>query len=262
MKPEQAKVKKTCFVIAPIGKPGSKTRRATDGLIEVIKPVMDEFGFDVLISHDMPDPGSITNQVIDHLLNDELVIADLTGPNPNVMYELAVRHAQRLPVISIAKEKTKLPFDVVTERIIRYENDLSGGVKLQKELRETVPVVLAEEKSDNPIYRVVQAQVIKQIADTDVENYILSELSKIRDILNKTRSRSGKLGNEMTIYVRGAETDIQDYIAEIAGWVLHTLQYDPDTEVGILEIIALDRGYLDSTADEHGLELLAIESGY
>src|SRR5262245_18567694 len=81
-----------CFLIAPIGLPDSPERRRLTGLAKLLHGILPTVGLGLLCPHEIPEAGSITEQVINALYRSRLVIADLTGLNPNVMYELAIRH--------------------------------------------------------------------------------------------------------------------------------------------------------------------------
>lgn len=220
-----------CFVVTPIGNKDSDTRRAAQGLLDaVIKPVLEKLGFEVFVAHEMPSPGSITKQVIQHLLEDDLVIVNLTELNPNVMYELAVRHAKRRPVVSLAEEGTALPFDISDERTLFYRNDMSGVKDLKPELLKTVEAALEEETPDNPIYRAAKSLIIEQSEGTDdADRYIIDRLYSIESALShlsKTTMRPD-IGRPVTIKklkqgmngikarVSGAEDDFVAFIKEL-----------------------------------------------
>ncbi len=179
--------KQKCFIISPLGNEKSETRRKAEGLINsVIKPVLCKLNFEAVAPHEIDLPGSITRQVIEHLLNDDLVVANLTELNPNVMYELAVRHAKRLPVIVLAEEGTVLPFDIATERTIFYENDMAGVEVLKPRLKKAIEEALKEDEPDNPIYRVIKSQVIKEVSAPDnIESYFINRLDDISLQINK-----------------------------------------------------------------------------
>lgn len=183
---------KTCFIISPLGFDDSETRRKADGLINaVIKPVLTGEGYKVIAPHEIDAPGSITSQVIQHLLDDDLVIANLTELNPNVMYELAVRHAKRLPVVCLVEKGTKLPFDIATERTIFYENDMAGVETLKPKLLNAIKEAVEEAEPDNPIYRVIRDSIMREItAKDDSQSYMLRRLDEISYQLIKIRNAS------------------------------------------------------------------------
>jgi len=179
-----------CFVVTPIGEEESEIRRATDGLIDaVITPVCEKLNLNLFVAHKIDTPGSITSQVIEHLLNDHLVIVNLTSLNPNVMYELAVRHAVRKPVISLAENGTVLPFDLSDERTIFYDNDMAGVTSLKQKLLSMSTEAVKEKESDNPIYRAAQNSIMKEVEPkSDISSYIMERLDRFESML-RTQSK-------------------------------------------------------------------------
>ncbi|MDA1867358.1 hypothetical protein PDK12_02845 [Bacillus cereus] len=183
---------KTCFIITPIGDDQSDIRRAADGVIDaVITPELLRFGFseeNIKVAHRMANPGSINQQVIECILDSDLAIANLTTLNPNVMYELAIRHAVRKPVIQLIQKGTKkLPFDIIEERTIFYENDMFGVPELCKDLRAMLPFALEDKEPDNPIYRVVkQKEIMKKITTNEEPmQYIIEQMNSIQNQVSK-----------------------------------------------------------------------------
>lgn len=184
----------TCFVITPIGPESSEVRRASDGLIAAaIRPALAEIGYTLEVAHEISEAGSITTQVIQRLLRSRVVVANLTGLNPNVMYELAVRHAARKPVVIVAEASTALPFDIADQRALFYVNDMAGVMEVRRKLGDAVRDAVRDHQPDNPVYRAVQAQVIKEVAAETPEEYILDRLDRIDDAITTLLTRGRKV---------------------------------------------------------------------
>ena len=87
----------------------------------VIKPALEEEGFDVFRADEEIKAGNIRTDMFQELLLADLVVADLSIDNPNVWYELGVRHGLRARgVIQINCQRDYMPFDVYTDRALRY----------------------------------------------------------------------------------------------------------------------------------------------
>src|SRR5437870_4750918 len=107
--PDLPKYEDECFFIAPIGADGSDERQRSDGVLNyIVAPAVEKLGLEVIRADRIAKPGQITLQVIEHVLRARGGVADVTGANPNVYYELAVRHTAKLPVVLIAEEGERL----------------------------------------------------------------------------------------------------------------------------------------------------------
>lgn len=119
---------KTIFFITSIGEEGSFTRKRIEEIFQrIIEPSAKKHGYEVIRGDKIAKPGDINKQIVDHLLSDDLAIADLTSLNPNVMYELGLRHAFNKHTILLMDKSPDLnsgralPFDIQTNRIIYIE---------------------------------------------------------------------------------------------------------------------------------------------
>ncbi|MEV6419977.1 hypothetical protein [Streptomyces sp. NPDC051662] len=139
----------SCFVIGPIGdkyaEHGSSERRLYEESLrvydEVVRAACREHGLSPLRADAIADTGEITDQIHRRLQDDDIVIADVSGGNPNVTYELGFRIGRGKPVILIG-ESGRLPFDIAQLRTIRFRRNESSlheaRDQLSRVLREGV----------------------------------------------------------------------------------------------------------------------------
>jgi hypothetical protein len=147
---------RSCFVIGPIGDRqaavGSEERLRYEESMRVwdyvIKPACDALGIDPVRADMIAEPGEITDQVCRRLRDDDLVIADVTGGNANVLYELGLRHTTNKPTVQLG-EKDKLPFDITVVRTIQFVRSETGLVEARESLQKTISAVL--ERGGNPV---------------------------------------------------------------------------------------------------------------
>jgi hypothetical protein len=176
---------KSCFVISPIGAEDSDTRRRADQVLKhVIAPVAEALHYRVTRADKIAEPGIINSQVIQHIVEDDLVIADLTDMNPNVFYELAIRHALRRPYVQIMQKGQTIPFDIAGVRTIFFDHKDLDSVDDAK--RQIIAQINSIEKQpglvDSPVSVSLDLQVLKQSSDPSQRSVaeVIDQLSDLR----------------------------------------------------------------------------------
>lgn len=190
---------KECFVISPIGQAGSAERKRADGILEyIISPAAYELNLDAVRGDQLAEPGQITRQVLDHVIGAKAAVADLTGLNPNVFYELAVRHAGPRPVALIAEEGCELPFDIAQMRTIFFDSkDLASAADCRKSITSHLRNALEKKGPvDSPIASSIDAQNLSKGSSAD--RSIVDILTAVENIANMQRRMAYDL-----IYLRG-----------------------------------------------------------
>ena len=181
--------KKTCFVVSPIGSARSDIRNRSDTLLEyIIKPALEGSDYDSPIRVDKLDaPNHITTDIINYLVKADLVIADLSDSNPNVYYEVGIRHARGLPCIMLSNWEPKPPFDVSGTNIIQYEaaSPTSHNEAIER-IKNQLKIIGNGEAVSNPV---TVAHGFSQISESgDDKDKLIADLYKQVASLNASVS--------------------------------------------------------------------------
>lgn len=185
---------KICFVIAPIGSEASEIRKRSDQVFKhVIEPIAAKHGYKAIRADQMSQPGSITTQIVEQILNASLVVADLTGHNANVLYELAIRHVVRKPVVQLIQKEEGLPFDVAAQRTIQIDHkDLDSVEAAKLELSKQITSVEKDPTQvDSPISVAVDLSALRS-STKPVDSTLLEIVSLLRDIRAEQQQLASK----------------------------------------------------------------------
>jgi hypothetical protein len=152
-----------CFVLMPFGRKLDAGGRLTDFdavYRNVIAPAVEQAGLDPVRADEERIGGTIHKPMFERLMLCHYAVADITGANPNVFYELGIRHALRpRSTVILFREGTVLPFDIVLVRGISYKTDGSGEPVEAEPTIAGVAAQLKEARSnphdDSPIFQLI-----------------------------------------------------------------------------------------------------------
>jgi nucleoside 2-deoxyribosyltransferase len=179
---------KQCFVIMPIGS-GDAHKVYRNRYEHIIEPAVNGFAingaqiFQCVRADFVTQTGSITRDLIGRLYRADVVIADLTDLNPNVFYELGVRHALRSGTILIALKGTRPPFDLGDLRVIPYEDRVGGEKDAIPEIQDVLRSLLTEPlPQDSPVLHAIPE--LAEQGPVKEHRARLAALQRERDLLS------------------------------------------------------------------------------
>ncbi len=214
--------RKKCFVAAPIGTRGSDTFLRTEDVQDfIVGPAIEQCGCEMppIRADQISEPGRITKQIIDHLINDALVVVDLTDRNPNVFYELAIRHAVRKPIVQIIHKSQTIPFDVSVQRTIFYDHQNLREVP--RTIKEIVGQIKAAEHNpgnvDTPLSDAIFQQSLLESSDPIQKSNaeILAILYEIRSSTSSWPKNFSSVMRRNTLFTD--DSDVFEYEFEDDG---------------------------------------------
>ena len=147
------------------------------------KPTFFKLGLDIRRSDELFTTNPILEDILESINESSIVVADVSGLNPNVLYELGISHTikKEQTIIITHENYNKLPFDIKPFRSIKYKNTVPGGEKYKKELEETVKYILRDYKT---IYKDEFELLIETLAHTN-KKYIFYFLIALKNIIKK-----------------------------------------------------------------------------
>jgi len=191
--------KKKCFVIMPFSSTKSCTEQKwTEIFGYIVKPSVEESGFGYECERSVAERENIIKGILEALNKANVVIADLTDNNPNVFYELGVRHTLANRTILIAQGEKHIPFDLRPYPVAFYGESPAKIAEFKKDIKKKLEDIEKNpERSDNPVADFLKERNVvlfsaEKSATVKRLTALISELSRNLDVITGTLDTAKK----------------------------------------------------------------------
>ncbi len=133
--------RKVCFVIMPFSDPEGYEKGHFKKIYEqIFKPAIEDAGYTAFRMDENSESTLIQAKIYNHLINEPMVLCDLSSKNPNVLYELGIRHAYDKPVVLVQEEGQSHIFDIAGLTTVSYRKNrlYDEVVQDQKNITEAI----------------------------------------------------------------------------------------------------------------------------
>ena len=205
----------SAFVLMPFS---DEMTEVYDGLI---RPALEEAGYDVIRADDLEHQQNILKDIVVSIETFDLIVADLTGSNPNVYYEVGLAHARARPTVLLTQDIDLVPFDLKPYRVIQYGRDFTAAKSLSDKLTSIGTQALQGQlEFGSPItdhldvnirhgeigFAVAERGAVDRLADFEEgTDRVLALISRANDALHNAAADTRELGNQIE-YLKGSNS--------------------------------------------------------
>ncbi len=186
--------KEICGIIMPISAIDGCSESHWNDVLEIISSTIESAGFEPNIVSSAEEVGIIQKRIIQNLYDNPIVVCDVSGKNPNVMFELGMRLAFDRPVVILKDDKTSYSFDPSPIEHLTYPRDLrfSKIVEFKEKLKAKIEATYRAGTKENYttfLKHFGEFKVAKlDTREVSRDEYILDELKMLRASIARIES--------------------------------------------------------------------------
>ncbi|WP_336931622.1 hypothetical protein [Acinetobacter bereziniae] len=196
-----SEVKKICGIVMPISPIDGCDEGHWNDVYEILKEAISLAEFEGNLVSYADDVGIIQKRIIQNLYDNPIVVCDVSGKNPNVMFELGMRLAFDKPTIIIKDDRTTYSFDTSPIEHLEYPRDLrfSKIVEFKEKLAHKIKIISqksVETAAYSPFLQHFGEFKVAKIDQKEVsgQEYIIDELKSLK--LSLARMERKNLNSE------------------------------------------------------------------
>ncbi|MEK8079419.1 hypothetical protein [Pseudomonas sp. XK-1] len=207
----------TCGVVMPISSIDGCNESHWADVLEIISEAIDDAGFEANLVSNADDVGIIHKRIIQNLYENPIVVCDVSGKNPNVMFELGMRLAFDKPTIIIKDEITSYSFDTSAIEHLEYPRDLRFSKinefkdRLSQKIRATYEKSISDPGYTTFLKHFGEFTVAKiDKKEISGQEYILEELKNIRATMRRLefRGQNESIHHDVSARIRRNKGDL------------------------------------------------------
>ena len=244
---------KKCGIVMPIASMDGYPESHWKDVKRIIESAIKEANFEARLVSDADDIGVIHKRIVQNLYDNPMIVCDISGRNPNVMFELGLRLAFDKPTIIIKDEVTPYSFDTSVIEHLSYPKDLRyHDIEIFNEnLKDRIKKTYKAYENDPENY----STFLKNYGDfkapliteetVSIDRYVLEELKSLQSSVSRLsssmNSKSTNL-NSKTQFVRNAtahQLGFHDYEEpNILEFYFDKLQNEQELNINIHEALS------------------------